>query len=173
LPNELVYTTIEKSATNPSLENASCSTKSKKEWTHLERLQREHKSLIQLYHLREEQIIELEIREIELMEQVESLESSMKKLTREKHKHKEMLFHHARDYGKRGLGSFPETNKCIIPSSEIKPSFVKNIDSYCQYCLVISYHTREYPLPKISLRTIRKNSTMYENNNFLLSKLKG
>jgi hypothetical protein len=31
LPNELVYTTIEKSATNPSLENASCSTKEKKE----------------------------------------------------------------------------------------------------------------------------------------------
>jgi hypothetical protein len=54
LPNELVYTTIEKSATNPSLENASCSTKGKKEWTHLERLQREHKSLIRLYHLHEE-----------------------------------------------------------------------------------------------------------------------
>jgi hypothetical protein len=31
LPNELVYTTIEKSATNTSLENASCSTKAKKE----------------------------------------------------------------------------------------------------------------------------------------------
>jgi hypothetical protein len=68
LPNELIYTTIEKSATNPSLENASCSTKGKKEWTQIERLQREHKSLIQLYHLREEQIVELEIREIELME---------------------------------------------------------------------------------------------------------
>jgi hypothetical protein len=54
LPNELVYTTFEKSATNPSLENASCSTKGKKEWTHLERLEREHKSLIRLYHLREE-----------------------------------------------------------------------------------------------------------------------
>jgi hypothetical protein len=38
----------------PSLENASCSTKGKKEWTHLERLEREHKSLIRLYHLREE-----------------------------------------------------------------------------------------------------------------------
>jgi hypothetical protein len=73
----------------------------------------------------------LEIREMELMEQVESLESSMKKLTRGEHKHKEMLFHHARDYGKRGLGSFPETNKGTIPSSEIKPSFVKNIGSYC------------------------------------------
>jgi hypothetical protein len=31
LPNELVYTTIEKSATNPFLENASCNTKGKKE----------------------------------------------------------------------------------------------------------------------------------------------
>jgi hypothetical protein len=46
LPNELVYTTIEKSDTNPSLENASCNTKGKKEWTHLERLQREHTFLI-------------------------------------------------------------------------------------------------------------------------------
>jgi hypothetical protein len=31
LPNEHVYTTVEKSATNPSLENASCSTEGKKE----------------------------------------------------------------------------------------------------------------------------------------------
>jgi hypothetical protein len=52
LPNELIYTTIEKSVTNPSLENASCSTKGKKEWTHIERLEREHKSLNQLYNLR-------------------------------------------------------------------------------------------------------------------------
>jgi hypothetical protein len=82
LPNKLVYTTFEKSATNPSLENASCSTKGKKEWTHLERLEREHKSLNQLYNFCKEQIVKLEIREKELMEQVESLESSMKKLTR-------------------------------------------------------------------------------------------
>jgi hypothetical protein len=67
LPNGLVYTTIEKGATNPSLENASCSTKGKKEWTHLEKLEREHKSLIQLYHIRQEQIVELEIREMELI----------------------------------------------------------------------------------------------------------
>jgi hypothetical protein len=173
LPNELIYTTIEKSATNPSLKNASCSTKGNKEWTHLERLQREHKSLIQLYHIHEEQIVELEIKEIELMEQVESLESSMKKLTIGEHKHKEMLFHHAHDYSKRGLGSFPETNKDTIPSSEIKSSFVKNIGSYCQHCQVIGYHTRECPLPNIPLLTIPKNSTMYENNHFLLSKIKG
>jgi hypothetical protein len=157
---------LRKSATNPSLENASCSTKGKKEWTRLERLQWEHKSLIQLYHLREEQIVELEIREIELMEQVESLESSMKKLI--KGEHKEMLFHHVHDYGKRGLRSFPETNKGTIPSSEIKPSFVKNISSYYQHCQVTGHHTRECPLP-----TIPKNSTMYENNHFLLSKVKG
>jgi hypothetical protein len=169
-PNELIYTPIEKSATNPSLENASCSIKGKKEWTHLKRLQREHKSLIQLYHLREEQIVELEIREIELMGQVESLESSMKKLIRGEHK--KMLFHHARDYGKRGLGSFLKTNKSIIPSSEIKPSFVKNIGSYCQYCQVTGHHTRECPLPNIPLPTIPKNYTMYENNHFLLSKVK-
>jgi hypothetical protein len=82
LPNELVYTTIEKSATNHSLENASCSTKGKKEWTYLERLEREHKSLNQLYNLHQEQIVELETREKELKLLVESLESSMKKLTR-------------------------------------------------------------------------------------------
>jgi hypothetical protein len=110
---------------------------------------------------------------MELMEQVESLESSMKKLTRGEHKHKEMLFHHARDYGKRGLGSFSETNKGTIPSSEIKPSFVKNIGSYCQYCQVTGHHTRECPLSNIPLTTIPKNSTMYENNHFLLSKVKG
>jgi hypothetical protein len=54
LPNELVYTTIKKSTTSPSLENVSCSTKGKKEWTHLERLEREHKSLNQLYNLHQE-----------------------------------------------------------------------------------------------------------------------
>jgi hypothetical protein len=110
---------------------------------------------------------------MELMEQVESLESSMKKLTRGKHKHKKMFFHHARDYGKRCLRLFPETNKCTIPSSEIKPSFVKNIGSYCQYCQVTSHHTRECPLSNIPLPTIPKNSTIYENNHFLLSKVKG
>jgi hypothetical protein len=107
------------------------------------------------------------------MEQVESLESSMKKLTRGEYKHKEMLFHHARDYDKRGLGSFPETNRSTIPSLEIKPSFIKNIDSYCQHCQVTDHHTRECLLPNILLPTIPKNSTMYKNNHFLFSKVKG
>jgi hypothetical protein len=173
LPNGLVYTTIEKSATNHSLENASCSTKGKKEWTHLEKLEWEHKSLIRLYHIRQEQIVELEIRDMELMEQVEILESSMKKLTRGEHKHKEMLFHHARDYGKKGLGSFPEVSKSKIHSPEVGLSFVKNVGSYCQHCQVTDSHTRECPLPNIPLATIPRNSTMYENNHFLLSKVKG
>jgi septal ring factor EnvC (AmiA/AmiB activator) len=134
LPNELVYTTIEKSATNHSLENASCSTKEKKEWTHIERLEREHKYLNQLYNIRQEHIVELKTREKELKEQVESLESSMKKLTRGEHKNKEILFHHARDYGKKGLGSFPEVSKSKIHSPEVGPSFVKNVGPYCQYC---------------------------------------
>jgi hypothetical protein len=110
---------------------------------------------------------------MELMEQVESLESSLKKLTREEHKHKEMFFHHARDYSKKGLGSFPEVSKSKIHSLEVGPSFVKNVGSYCQYCQVTGHQTRECPLSNIPLLTIPKNSTMYENNHFLLSKLKG
>ena len=107
------------------------------------------------------------------MEQVESHESSMKKLTRGEYKHKEMLFHHARDYGKKRLGSFPEVSKSKIHSPEVGPSFVKNVDPYCQHCQVTGHHTRECPLPNISLPTIPRNSTMYENNHFLLSKVKG
>jgi hypothetical protein len=105
---------------------------------------------------------------MKLMKQVESLESSMKKLTRGEHKHKEMLFYHARDCGKKGLRSFSEVSKSKIHSLEVGPSFVKNIGSYCQHCQVTGHHTRECHLP-----TIPKNSTMYENNYFLLSKVKG
>jgi hypothetical protein len=106
------------------------------------------------------------------MEQVESLESSMTKLTRGEYKHKEILFHHTRDYGKKGLGFFPEVNKSKIHSPDVGPSFVKNVSSYCQHCQVTGHHTRECPLPNISLPTIPKNSTMYKNNYFLLSKVK-
>jgi hypothetical protein len=173
LPNELVYTTIEKSVTNPSLENAPCSTKGKKEWTYLERLEWEHKSLNQLYNLHREQIIELETRDKELKEQVESLESSMKKLTRGEHKHKKILFYHARDYGKKGIGSFPEVSKSKIHSPEVRSSFVKNVGSYYQHCQATSHHSRECPLSNIHLPIIPKNSIMYENNHFLLSKVKG
>jgi hypothetical protein len=115
----------------------------------------------------------LETREKELMEQVESLESSMKKLTRGEYKHKKILFHNVRDYSKKKLGSFLEVSKSKIHSPEVGSSFIKNVDSYCQYCQVTDHHTRECTLPNISLPTIPKNSTMYENNHFILSKVKG
>ena len=44
------------------------------------------------------------------MDQVASLKSSVEKLSRGEYIHKEILFNNARDYGKRGLGSFPEPN---------------------------------------------------------------
>ena len=50
-------------------------------------------------------------REKDLMDQVASLKSSVEKLSRGEYIHKEILFNNARDYGKRGLGSFPEPNQ--------------------------------------------------------------
>ena len=49
-------------------------------------------------------------REKELMDQVASLKRSVEKLSRGEYIHKEILFNNARDYGKRGLGSFSEPN---------------------------------------------------------------
>jgi hypothetical protein len=79
-----------------------------------------------------------------------------------------MLFQHRRNYGKKGLGSFSEVSKSKIHSLEVGPSFVKNVDSYCQHYQVTDHHIRECHLP-----IMPKNSTMYENNHFLLSKVKG
>ena len=59
-------------------------------------------------------------REKELMDQVASLKSSVEKLSRGEYTHKEILFNNPRDYGKRGLGSFPEPNQGTTPSPEIK-----------------------------------------------------
>ena len=53
-------------------------------------------------------------REKELMDQMASLKSSVEKLSRGEYIHKEILFNNARDYGKRGLGSFPEPNKALL-----------------------------------------------------------
>jgi hypothetical protein len=111
-------------------------------------------NLNQLYNLHQEQIVELEIRKKELKEQVERLESSMKKLIKGEHKNKEIFFHHAHDYGKKGLGSFLEVSKSKIHSSEVGSSFVKNVGSYCQYCQVTDHHTRVCLLPNIPLPTI-------------------
>ncbi|PVH35493.1 hypothetical protein PAHAL_7G199100 [Panicum hallii] len=107
-------------------------------------------------------------REKELMDQVASLKSSVEKLSRGEYIHKEILFNNARDYGKRGLGSFPE------PNMEIKTSFIKQVGSYCQHCQVTGHHTRECTLPSRPLPKLPKNySSMFQNNHFLLSKVKG
>ena len=115
-----------------------------------------------------------EVREKELMDQVASLKSSVEKLSRGEYIHKEILFNNARDYGKRGLGSFPEPNQGTTPSPEIKTSFIKEVGSYCQHCQVTGHHTRECTLPSHHLPTLPKNySSMFQNNHFLLSKVKG
>ncbi|PVH32162.1 hypothetical protein PAHAL_9G335900 [Panicum hallii] len=113
-------------------------------------------------------------REKELMDQVASLKSSVEKLSRGEYIHKEILFNNARDYGKRGLGSFPEPNMATTPSPEIKTSFIKEVGSYCQHCQVTGHHTRECTLPSRPLPKLPKSySSMFQNNHFLLSKVKG
>jgi len=63
-------------------------------------------------------------RKKELMDQVASLKTSVDKLSRGEYIHKEIFFNNAPDFGKRGLGSFPEPNKGTTPSPEIKASFI-------------------------------------------------
>ena len=70
-------------------------------------------------------------REKELMDQVASLKSRVEKLSRGEYIQKKILFNNACDYGKRGLGSFPEPNQGTTPSPEIKTSFIKEVGSYC------------------------------------------
>jgi hypothetical protein len=60
------------------------------------------------------------------------------------------------------------------PSPEIKTSFIKEVGSYCQHCQVTGHHTRECTLPSRPLPKLPKNySSMFQNNHFLLSKVKG
>ena len=73
-------------------------------------------------------------RERELERQVESLKSSVEKLTRGELKHKEILYKNVRDFGKKELGSFLEPNKAKKLSPEIKTSFIKEDGAYCQHC---------------------------------------
>ena len=113
-------------------------------------------------------------REKELEEEIESLRSSMAKLSRGLYLHQEMIFHHIRGFGKRGLGSFPEPNEGTKPSPEIKKCFIKELGSYCQHCEVTGHHTWECPLPTRPLPTLPTNyKSMFDGKHFLLSKIKG
>ena len=70
-------------------------------------------------------------REKELMDQVASLKSSVEKLSRGEYIHKEILFNNARDYGKRGLGSFPEPNIATTPSPEMNQDLSCHSHGHC------------------------------------------
>ena len=98
----------------------------------------------------------------------------MAKLSRGQYLHQEMLFHHTRGFGKRGLGSFPEPNEAATPSPEIKKCFIKEVGSYCQHCEITGHHTRECPRPSRPLPTLPTNfKSMFDGKYFLLSKIKG
>jgi hypothetical protein len=109
---------------------------------------------------------------MELMKEVESLKSSMTKLTRGEHKHKEMFFHHVRDFGKRGLGSYSMANKGKnqIPGDQDKlrqrsEFLLSTLQSH-------RHHTRECSLPTLPFPTLPKNSSLFKDKHFLLSKIK-
>jgi hypothetical protein len=63
-------------------------------------------------------------------------------------------------------------NKGKIKSPEIKTSFIKKVGSYCQHCKVTGHHTRECPLPTLPFPTLPKNSSLFKDKHFLLSKVK-
>ena len=105
---------------------------------------------------------------------MESLKTSVEKLTRGELKHKEILYKNARDFSNKRLGSFLEPNKAKKLSPKIKASFIKEDGAYCQHCQITGHHTRECPLPARPLPTLPTNySSIFDNNHFLLSKVKG
>jgi hypothetical protein len=82
-----------------------------------------------------------------LEEKVRSLRSCVKTLAKGEELHKEILYYNARDYGTRGLGSFPNPIKETPRSKELYGCFINEVGSYCQHCKVTGHHTRECPTP--------------------------
>jgi hypothetical protein len=106
-----------------------------------------------------------------LEEEVRSLRSCVKTLAKGEELHKEMLYYNARDYGTKGLGSFPNPIKETPKSKELYWYFNKEVGSYCQHCKVTDHHTRECPIPNRPLPTLPNNfKSMYNDNHFLLMK---
>jgi hypothetical protein len=106
-----------------------------------------------------------------LEEEVRSLRSCVKTLAKGAELHKEILYYNARDYGTRGLGSFPNPIKETPRSKELYGCFINEVGSYCQHCKVTGHHTREGPTPTRPLPTLPNNyKSMYNDNHFLLMK---
>ena len=113
-------------------------------------------------------------REKDLMDEIESLRTSVARLSKGEVKHKEILFQHAKAFNKRGLGSFPVPNKGKVPSPELKTSFIKEVGSYCQHCEVTGHHTRECPLPNRPSPKLPTNfKSIFDDHYYLLSKVDG
>jgi DNA repair exonuclease SbcCD ATPase subunit len=106
-----------------------------------------------------------------LEEEVRGLRSCVKTLAKGEELHKKILYYNARDYGTRGLGSFPNPIKETSRSKELYGCFITEVGSYCQHCKVIGHHTRECPTLARPLPTLPNNfKSMYNDNHFLLIK---
>lgn len=113
-------------------------------------------------------------REKELMDEIESLRTSVARLSKGEDKHKEILYQQAKGFNKRGLGSFPVPNKGKVPSPELRTSFIKEVGSYCQHCEVTGHHTRECPLPNRPSPKLPPNyKSTFNDYHYLLSKVGG
>jgi hypothetical protein len=104
-----------------------------------------------------------------LEEEVRSLRSCVKTLAKGEELHKKILYYNARDYGTRGLGSFPNPIKETPRSKKLCGCFINEVGSYYQHCKVTGHHTRECPTPTRPLPTLPNNyKSMYNYNHFLL-----
>ncbi|WVZ98408.1 hypothetical protein U9M48_043858 [Paspalum notatum var. saurae] len=111
----------------------------------------------------------------ELEAQIEGLKSGLAKLNTGQNIHQDILFHNLRKYEGRGLGSYPKPAKVddFLPS-EVNDSFIKGVGSYCNCCMTTGHHTRECPIPNRTPPKLPSNfKSMYDNNIYLLSKVKG
>jgi hypothetical protein len=108
---------------------------------------------------------------VKALEEVRSLRSCVNTLAKGEELHNDILYYNARDYGTRGLGSFPNPIKETPRSKELYGCFINEVGSYCQHCKVTGHHTRECPTPTRHLPTLPNNyKSMYNDNHFLLMK---
>jgi hypothetical protein len=84
---------------------------------------------------------------VKALEEVRRLRSCVKTLAKGEELHKEILYYNARDYGTKGLGSFPNPIKETPKSKELYGCFINEVGSYCQHCKVTCHHTRGCPTP--------------------------